>query len=57
MLFEILRNDKVMMQTKDEDCIPPPDVLRAMKDAGYTFRKDGKVFKPTKSSDVKVSKK
>jgi hypothetical protein len=46
MLFEVLRNDKVVMHTNDEECIPPLDILHKMAEAKYTFRKDGKQYKP-----------
>jgi len=46
MLFEILRDDKVVMHTKDGECIPPLDTLHKMADAKYTFKKDGKPYKP-----------
>ena len=46
MLFEVIRNKKVLMSTAYEECIPPPEVLQQMVAAGYTFRKDNKAWKP-----------
>lgn len=44
-MFEVLKNDKVKMRTADESAIPPLAVLWDMKERGYTFKKDGKVYK------------
>jgi len=46
MLFQVMRNDTVMMSTTYEECIPSPDVLQQMIAAGYTFRKDNKAWNP-----------
>ena len=54
MLFQVLRNNKVMMSTNYEECIPPPDILIQMMNAGYTFKKNNKSWKPPKQSISKV---
>ncbi|MDR2570544.1 MAG: hypothetical protein LBD23_09640 [Oscillospiraceae bacterium] len=39
MLFQVLRNNTVMMSTAYDECIPPHDILRQMVEAGYTLKK------------------
>ena len=46
MLFQVMRNNTVLMSTTYEECIPSPDVLQQMIAAGYTFRKDNKAWNP-----------
>lgn len=46
MLFQVLRNNTVYMSTEYEECIPPPEILYQMTEAGYSFRKDNKPWKP-----------
>lgn len=48
MLFEIYRDDKRMMYTEQEECIPTVDVIKNMKSAGYKILLDGKVYKTTR---------
>ena len=54
MLFQVLRNNTVMMSTDYEECIPPSNILRLMADAGYTVKKDNKQWKlPTQVKSKK----
>ena len=54
MLFEIIGPDKKRKAfTESEECIPNDRVLLDMKDAGYTFLKDGKKWIPKKESKGK----
>ena len=42
--FEVINpNKRVVMHTKDKDCVPPPQFLKKMAAAGYKFRLDGKL--------------
>ena len=54
MSFEIIRDGKVVMHTSYEECIPPVEVLRCMMEAGHTFNKDGKTYKPSKAREKKA---
>ena len=46
MLFEVIRNGVVLMHTADKEGIPSSKQLREMLEQGYTFRKNGKPYKP-----------
>jgi tRNA G46 methylase TrmB len=49
MIFEALdRDGEIKMSTDNESCVYPAETLLEMQKAGYTFRLDGKVYKPTK---------
>lgn len=48
MLFEVYKDNKRVMYTEDESCIPTADKIKDMKAAGYKFLLDGKVYKATK---------
>lgn len=48
MLFEAYKDDKRFMWTEHKECIPPIDVIKNMKAAGYKVLLDGKVYKITK---------
>ena len=39
--FEIVRDNKTVMQCEDVICIPSVDELNAMNKAGYKFKIDG----------------
>ena len=56
MLFEALRDGRVIMHTDEADCIDPPDVLLSMQTAGYTFRMDGQTWEPGVQRTVKREK-
>lgn len=51
MLFEVYRDGKRIMWTEQESCIPPNDVIKDMKAAGYKVLLDGKVYKTTKNKE------
>ena len=51
MLFEVYRDNKRLMYTEHEECIPPLDLIKEMKAAGYKVLLDGKVYKTTKNVD------
>ena len=57
MLFEVLRNGKVVMHTNDEGCIPPLELLHKMLESNHTLRKDGKPYKPPAVRGVRGEKK
>ena len=47
MKFEVIGADgKVKMFTEHKRCIYSPTILKQMAAAGYTFRLDGKLWKP-----------
>ncbi|MCL2284839.1 MAG: hypothetical protein FWC32_00575 [Firmicutes bacterium] len=48
VLFEVIRDGRVMMSTEHKSCIYPTGILLAMQSAGYKFRMDGKAWKPAK---------
>jgi hypothetical protein len=49
MRFEVIGGDgQVKMSTEYECCIYPREILLNMEAAGYTFRMDGKPWKPAK---------
>ena len=56
MLFEVIRDGKVLLSTDHEECIPTPEELCQMMDAGYLFRKEGKPHKPNKRKTQKKKK-
>lgn len=53
MLFEVYKDNKRMMYTEYEECIPPIDVIKNMKADGYKILLDGKTYKTTKSGKDK----
>jgi hypothetical protein len=49
MLFEVIGGDgRVKMSTEHESCIYPREILLSMEAAGYSFRINGKAWKPAK---------
>ena len=48
MLFEIYKDNRRVMCTEHEECIPPIDEIKVMKTAGYKILLDGKAYKITK---------
>ena len=54
MLFEVYRDNTRVMYTEHEECIPPIDVIKDIKAAGYKVLLDGKIYKTTK--EVKKKK-
>ena len=38
MLFQVKRDNKVMFWTKDKDCIPDEEQIKALKRAGYKIK-------------------
>lgn len=48
VLFEVLRDGRVLMSTEHESCIYPNETLLSMQTAGYKFRLNGKAWRPAK---------
>ena len=48
VLFEVIRDGRVLMRTEHKSCIYPVKTLLAMQAVGYKFRMDGKAWKPEK---------
>ena len=48
VLFEVIRDGRVMMSTQHKSCIYPVEILLSMQAAGYKFRMDGKAWRPPK---------
>ena len=48
VLFEVIRDGRVMMSTQHKSCIYPVEILLSMQAAGYKFRIDGKAWRPPK---------
>lgn len=42
MLFEVVKNEEVLMCTTQPICVYDDAMLKRMQNAGYTFRLDGK---------------
>ena len=55
-MFEILKGGKVFMHTSSEDCLYPPDAIQSMIEAGFTFRKYGKPWRPPVKKGRKKNK-
>lgn len=47
-LLEIRKDGKVYMHTSFKECIPPNEVLKSMKKAGYKVYMNGKIWKDKK---------
>lgn len=45
MKFEVKRNNKVVMYTEHEECIPPKEIRDKLKKVGHKLYLDGKIFK------------
>ena len=48
MLFEALRDGRVLMRTEEESCIYPTEILLMLLAAGYRFRLNGRAWRPNK---------
>lgn len=46
-LFAVYRSGVCMMSTEYESCVPDGNTLKQMQKWGYTFKRDGKAWKPT----------
>lgn len=44
MLFEVIRNNKVIMYTEDDVCIPDTSEIEQLYDAGYKIRYNRKIY-------------
>ena len=38
MKYEIIKDGKIMFQTDYEECLPPKEILKEMKNAGYILK-------------------
>ena len=45
MRFEVKKNNKTVMQTIEESCIPDKEERESMRRAGYKLYLDGKIYK------------
>ena len=45
MRFEVKENNKTVMQTIEENCIPDKETRDDMRRAGYKLYLDGKIYK------------
>lgn len=45
MIFEVKKNNKTVMQTIEENCIPDKEIRDDMRRAGYKLYLDGKIYK------------
>lgn len=45
MKFEVRRNDKIVMQTSQDSCVPNKEFRDRLRKSGYKLYKDGKIFK------------
>ena len=46
--IEVRRDGEVICVCADETCLYPPEIMKDMKDYGYKFYQDGKLYKPEK---------
>lgn len=53
MLFEVYKDNKRVMYTEDESCIPSAEKIKDMKAAGYKILLDGKTYKTIKEKENK----
>lgn len=51
MLFQVFRDNKCLMSTEYEECIPSIEQIKSMKAAGYKVLLDGKTYKITKTNN------
>lgn len=47
-LFEVYRNGVCLMSTEYEEAIPKHETLLQMQKLGYTFKREGKAWKPNR---------
>ncbi len=50
ILFEVFRYGQRLFFTEDKSCIYPDTQIKDMIKDGYTFKLNGKVYKPKKGS-------
>lgn len=46
--IEVRRDGEVICVLADETCLYPPEIMKDMRDYGYKFYQDGKIYKPEK---------
>jgi hypothetical protein len=46
--IEVCRDGEVICVCSDETCLYPPEIMKDMRDYGYKFYQDGKIYKPEK---------
>lgn len=44
--IEIRRDGETICVCKDESCLYSKEIMKEMKDYGYKFYQDGKIYKP-----------
>ena len=44
MIFEVKRDGRMIMQTRQETCIPDRELRKQLRSAGYSLYIDGKTF-------------
>lgn len=48
--IKVCRNGISYCTCKDESCLYPPEIMKKMKECGYKFYQDGKIYKPEKKT-------
>jgi hypothetical protein len=46
--IEVCRDGEVICVCADESCLYPKEIMQDMKENGYKFYQDGKLYKPEK---------
>jgi hypothetical protein len=47
--IEVRRDGEVICVCADESCLYPKEIMKDMKDYGYKFYQDGKIYKPERN--------
>ena len=47
--IEVRRDGEVICVCKDESCLYSADIMKDMKQYGYKFYQDGKIYRPEKN--------
>ena len=48
--IEVRKDGVVICECANENCLYPPEIMKQMKECGYKFYQDGKIYKPEKKS-------
>lgn len=49
--IEVRRDGVVICECKDETCLYSPEIMKDMKENGYKFYQNGKLYKPNKKQE------
>ena len=46
--IKVYRDGVSYCTCKDESCLYPPEIMKRMRECGYKFYQNGKIYKPNK---------